>query len=60
MGSKRSGSEMFGSRILGTGWVEGSERSGRKFEQNKVSGNNILIMEQVRHNKTREQVGEST
>ena len=54
MGSEQSGNEMFGSRIPGNGWVEGSEQSGSKFEQNKVGGNTTLIMEQVRHYKTRE------
>ena len=53
MGSVRSYIDMFDSTILRTGWVEGSERSRSKFDQNRVGGRYQAIMEQVEQQKTR-------
>ena len=55
--SSKSGSEMFDNRRPETGWVVGSERLGRKFDQNRVRGSNRMIREQLGQQKTSDRVG---
>ena len=38
VGGEQSGSEISDSIRPGTGWVEGSERPGSRFDQNRVGG----------------------